>query len=391
MTRSTVDTAPMMVVVSGDFGELGAALYWLDGLQTRMPQVVLLPAVLAEAMPDDSTRQYRVYQCLADISAAVLAFAPDTVLLASGYLLSINTGLTTLDVLRLLRQLHRQRVTVLTSDPFLGLSPWPAWASPDLWRRPGKRTTLATLAYLFWLAGRVWPFRRALHKAWHVYPAPTNRLPWLNSGRQRAYRGLMPTAPAAPVAGEADQTPVWLFVLARVDHILLLRQPEGLRVIDTLLQRLSEVEGLGRQAVVVGPPDLLTQIQNHFGAKSPVLTLGTLSHTAYLDWLQRAELAFFWNFLSFSLIHRVLAGRPVVFFDAGHFTHLFPNVAAAGERLFYDGWQPPLRRMDQPFYLDEIQADARAVARRFQVLAAGLQSSPSPAELLAEIKASSPR
>lgn len=380
----------MMVVVSGEFGELGAALYWLDGLQAGEPQLVLLPAALADAMPDDTTRQYRTYRCVADIRDSVLAFEPNTVLLATGYLLSEKTGLTFLDVLRLLKLLERQRATVLTSDPFLGLTPWPAWASSETWRRPGKSATLASLANLFWLAGRMWLFRYALRKAWHVYPAPTDRLPWLNGRRRRAYRGLMPPAPAAPVTSEADQVPVWLFVLAQVDYALLLWRPEGRRVIDTLLKRLSEVAGLGRQAVVIGPPGLVAHIHDHFGAESSVLALGTLSHTAYLDWLQRAELAFFWNFLSFSLIHRVLAGRPVVFFDPGHM-HLFPRVAAAGERLFYDSWQPPLRRLDQPFNLDAILADADVVAQRFQVLATGLQRSPSPAELLAEIKASSPR
>lgn len=389
MIRPAAIAAPMMVVVCGEFGELGAALYWLDGLQAGVPQLVLLPAMMAGAMPDDTIRQYRTYRCGADIRDAVLAFEPDTVLLATGYLLSEKTGLTVLDVLRILWQLERRRVTVLTTDPLLGLTPWPAWAGSETWRRPGKGATLASLAYLFCLAGRVRLFRYALRKAWHVYPAPTDRLPWLNGGRRRAYRGLPPPAPAAPVTLEADQTPVWLFVLAQVDYALLLWQPEGRQVIDTLLQRLSEVAGLGRQAVVIGPPGLVAHIHSYFGAESSVLALGTLSHTAYLGWLQRAELAFFWNFLSFSLIHRVLAGRPVLFFDPGHM-HLFPSVAAAGERLFYDGWQPPLRRLDQPFDLDEILADADVMARRFQVLAAGLQRSQRSAELLAEIKASLP-
>jgi hypothetical protein len=131
----------------------------------------------------------------------------------------------------------------------------------------------------------------------------------------------------------------------------------------------------------------VVRVQAHFGADSPVLALSTLSHTAYLDWLQRAELAFFWNLLSFSLMHRVLAGRPVVFFDPGHFTHLFPAVADAGQSLFYDGWQAPLRRLDQPFDLDAMLAAAGPVARQFQVIARGLRRSPSPADLLAEIHA----
>ncbi len=63
----------------------------------------------------------RTYAGRVDIERVLEADRPDTVLLASGYLLPINSGLSLVDSLKLLRTLKKRRITVLTSDPFVGL------------------------------------------------------------------------------------------------------------------------------------------------------------------------------------------------------------------------------------------------------------------------------
>ena len=375
----------LLVVVSGDFGELGAALNFLQGLATSMPPawsaLVLLPTPLGHAMPIDCTQPWRVYGTLADIQRSLVEYRPNTVLLATGYLLTVDTGLTALDVLRLLQRLRRLGVTLLTTDPFLGVRPWPTLPQVGDLRQPAGRLAFALSCYLIGLCSRVWAMRLALRKAWQVYPAPTARLPTLAGQRRLSYCSDHAAAAGTAPGAVLGDRPIWLFVLSRVDYALLV-QAHGPDHLKALHPRLAECLALGRHAVVVGPAELVADIESHFSDRDQLSVFSNLSHSRYLGWLMVAEYAFFWNLLSFSLIHRVLAGRPVFFFDPGHFATLFPAVAQAGQRLFYGGWRPPLRRLDQPFDLQQLAHAAAATTQAFTNIGEGLRSGMTPAELL---------
>jgi hypothetical protein len=197
----------------------------------------------------------------------------------------------------------------------------------------------------------------------------------------------VPTALAgnSTVARDANAIPVrpvWLFVLSRVDYGLQQRL-RGAEFHENLLRRLQECAALGRHAVVIGPEPLVSAIHAHFGANGQVSTFSMLNHRCYLEHLMACEYAFFWNLLSFSLIHRVLAARPVFFFDTGHFTHLFPSVAEAGERLFYGGWKAPQLDLEQAFDLPRLEVAAAAAVEVFRRVGAGLRECASPSEVLA--------
>ena len=375
----------LLVLVSGDFGELGAALNFLQGLAPSMPPawsgLVLLPTPLGHAMPIDCTQPWQVYGTLADIQRSLAEYRPNTVLLATGYLLTVDTGLTALDVMRLLQRLRRLGVTLLTTDPFLGVRPWPTLPPVGDLRQPAGRVAFALSVYLIGLCSRVWAMRLALRKAWHVYPAPTARLPTLAGRRRLSYcSDHAAAAGTAPGAVPGDR-PIWLFVLSRVDYALL-DQTHGPDYLKALHERLAECLAMGRHAVVVGPADLVADIESHLSDRDQLSVFSDLLHSRYLGWLMAAEYAFFWNFLSFSLIHRVLAGRPVFFFDPGHFAALFPAVAEAGQRLFYGGWRPPLQRLDQSFDLQQLADAAAATSQAFKGISEGLRSGMTPAELL---------
>lgn len=389
MDATAAEDLRLLVVVSGDFGELGAALFWLQGLRTSVPPRVLLPAVLARAAPTEGGADFRIYEGIDDIRRHLDDFKPDTVLLTTGYLLAINSGLRFFEVISLVRQLERAQTTLLTSDPFLGLPPWPALPDWRDWWRSGLLNTVAQQVYLVGLACRVWPMRHLMRKTWHVYPAPTQRLPSLAHRRHRAYCPAPPPLAEVAEPSTANQPPVWLFVLSRVD-LALVQRLDGAAFVDDLLARLRETVQLGRRAVFIGPAGLAQAIQAHFRDEPRVSAFSTLTHTAYLQWLMAAEWAFFWNVLSFSLMHRVLAGQPVFFFDHGHFTHLFPAVAAAGERLFYGGWRPPVRRLGLAFSLPDMQADAHQTAQAFQAISDSLKRSPTPQEVLTSVRAGPP-
>jgi hypothetical protein len=382
MSNTSARARRLLVVVSGDYGELGAALYFVQGLGLAVPPLLLLPASLEQLGQDEGGVRTGSYHGAADLVRQLTDFAPDAVLLATGYLLTVNTGLTAVDVFTLLLRLRRLGVTLLTTDPFLGLHPRPVLPSPRQLLHPGGRVAVVAWAYLVGLSFRVAILGLALRGAWHVYPAPTVRLPTLAGPRRLSY--CNPAAAVIDAAAHASMRgrPVWLFVLSRVDHTLQLRL-RGPDFLTTLLQRLEECIALGCHAVVVGPAALVAAVDGHFGREEPLSAFSDLSHQRYIEWLMASEYAFFWNLLSFSLIHRVLAARPVFFFDAGHFTHLFPDVAEAGARLFYGGWRPALRPLEQPFHLHQLDIEAAAVVQAFRRIGSGLREGATPAQVLA--------
>jgi hypothetical protein len=290
--------------------------------------------------------------------------------------------------LRLFHHLHRLQVALLTTDPFLGVQPWPSLQPVGDLRQPSGRLAVAVSVYLVGLSCRVWAMRRALRKAWHVYPAPTDRLPALAGPRRLSYCSDSAVTDETPADALPGDRPVWLFVLSRVDFTLL-RQKHGAGYLAALLQRLAECMALGRHAVIVGPADLIADIEATFGDQEHLSAFSELSHKRYLAWLLRAEYAFFWNLLSFSLVHRVLTGGPVFFFDQGHFAALFPAVAEAGRRLFYGGWSPPLQRLEQPFNLEQLAQAAASSAGAFSDIRDGLRSGMTPAELLRSARSDS--
>jgi hypothetical protein len=110
-----------------------------------------------------------------------------------------------------------------------------------------------------------------------------------------------------------------------------------------------------------------------------------LQHAGYPEFmrhLMQAECAFYWNYYSFSIMHRVLAGLPVLFFGEGHMVQILPALREAGVRLFYDGWRPPLLQLQAPLAGEDVARRADETRLEFQRLAAGLRACDSPAGLL---------
>jgi hypothetical protein len=367
----------LLVIVSGDYGEIGAAMYFLRGLHSAHAPVVLLPEARAQSISAMPGLELRTYERMADISRALDDSRCDTVLLSSGYLLTITTGLSLPNVVGLIRTLQRRRVTLLTSDPFLGLLPSPA-SLPfrELRRRDGRSAFIGSCV--------LYPVRRLLRDAWHIYPAPIERLPAKPGTRRLSYFNAAAQEAFSAHQGDPAGRPTWLFILSKADCTMLMKA-QGDRFVSRLVERLEDGVALGREVLMIGPEILVVAVRERLGNRPGIGIRSEAPYASYMQDLMRAEYAFYWNYFSFSIMHRVLANLPVFFFDEGHLPHILPAVGEAGVRMFYDGWRPPVLPLGGRLDEEDLERRAREATHEFRRIAEGMRRSPSPDELLRRV------
>lgn len=378
----------LLVIVSGDYGELGAAMYFLQGLRVAQAPVLMLPTALRASAGTPAGLDLRAFAGLDDLTRALDDVRPDVVLLASGYLLASGTVLGLAEAIRLLRRLRRDGVALLTSDPFLGALPLPweidfrrldergggRWHPAALARRALYAAVAAAMCAQLRLLGA------HLRDAWHIYPVPAARLAPATRPRRLSYFNAAANADVAPAR------PAWLFVLSKIDFEMHSRNDVA-GFAARLAQRLAEAVALDRDVLVIGPEALVKALAPHVAGEPRIASHSDTGYEGYLASLLAAEYAFFWNYYSFSVLHRVLAGRPVLFFDAGHLAHFLPVLEAEGIRICYDGWRPPLLAVGAPFDARDLAVRGEETTRQFARIATDLRACPSPQELLLTVAA----
>ena len=379
--REVEVTAPLrvLVVVSNDYGELGSAMYFLRGLAAEASAVILLPQSLRHALP--GRPDVHCYASLADIRSHMDAERLDAVLLFSGYLLTVGRSRSLLASLRLLRLARARGLPVLTSDPFIGLIAGPA--SLDFASVIERGSAWARRLAGWRLGARMTIMRWALRRAWHLYPAPLDGLPpSAHAARALAYA----SAPSGPVAGAPGAR--WIFVLSEIDYRMQLGH-DAASFVPALAARLQEAIAFGKHPVVVAPRSLLDEVARHLPQEA-FTPVHQADYAAFMEALLEAEYAFFWNYYSFSIIHRVLHERPVMFFAEGHMVRIVPALSDAGVRLFYAGWRPPLLRVGDPFDRSELAARAREAAIQFARIRSGIGACETPMAVLSRVVDAAP-
>ncbi|MGV8932433.1 MAG: hypothetical protein ACOH1R_10055 [Luteimonas sp.] len=376
----------ILMIVSRDYGELGNAMYFLERTPLATAPVLMLPGGMKEPGLAAKDFDIRRYDSLKDIQAVVRETEPDAVLLFSGYLLAIGRHFSLLHALQLLLFLRRRGTTVLTSDPFIGMirSPLSLDFSVVLASQPGMGPGLPRIVVVLLskvLSLRIYLMYRALRDVCHVYPAPIQET---SPGRPRLQLNYF--NPELERASQAQAEiacgkPVWVFTLSRIDCLIQSRR-HGSDFIEQLAARLIEVAASGRRAVLVGTPELAAQLRPMLPTDADISLRGEESYSLYTTTLMAAEYAFFWNYFSFSIIHRVIASRPVFFFDEGHMVDILPGLSHEGIRSFYGGWRPPLRSLSDPLRAETLAADALDVQTQFAAITARLRSGMTPLALL---------
>jgi hypothetical protein len=377
----------LLVIVSADYGELSIAKYFLGGLESGPMPVMLVPAELRQREGVDAGIDVRTYRALADLRRAVEDVQPDTVLLFSGYLLTIGGRFSLLHGYRLFRMLRRRGVQIVTSDPFIGQLRGPrSLRFREILRPRGKRgpalfssvveSALAVRAYLFYLQ---------LRRHWHIYPAPV--APRLLPPAHRSlsfFNGATVTSEPLPSVDQA-MPPLWLFVLSQVDYSFQFNRL-GPDFAGHVAARLRDAARPGRRVLMIGPRVLHDELGGRIAGVAGIELRDGVAHSEYMRHLLQAERAFFWNYYSFSVLHRVLSGRPVHYFDEGHIVSILPAIGQAGIETFYASWRPPLLRVEDALdeqQIERIAAETRGhFARIKERMAAGL----TPRQLLDAIR-----
>lgn len=379
----------LLVIISRDYGELGGAMYFLNGIALDAPVMLMLPQGMREPDLPGGSFALRRYDALNDIVQAVEQYSPDTVMLFSGYLLTIGRRFSLFNALRLFRFLRRKGISLLTSDPFIGLIRSPrslAFSTVldcHLHTRPAlHRLAVWLMAHV--LALRIYLMHKQLRRVWHIYPSPMDAAQFLPGHRWLSYfNGHQ--GDAVSMAPEEDPAPAWIFVLSRVDCEIQ-TQRHGQSFIVQLAGRLHDCVQAGRRAVLIGTPELVEVLRPKVLGEARIELRVEDSYASYMHSLMRAEYAFFWNYYSFSIIQRVIATRPVFFFDAGHMVTILPALAEAGIQTFYAGWRPPLLPMAASITTASLAAAALETRHQFQRISGRLAQGLSPQDLLQEAR-----
>lgn len=377
----------LLVIVSADYGELSIAKYFLEGLAAAPMPVMLVPAELRQQDGVDANVDVRTYRGLADLRRAVEELRPDTVLLFSGYLLTIGGRFSLLNGSRLLRLLRRRGVQIVTSDPFIGHLRGPrSLRFREILRPRGKRglalyswaveSVLAIRAYLFYLQ---------LRRHWHIYPAPVAQRLLPPAHRCLSFFNAAAVPSDVPQATDTALPPLWLFVLSQVDYRFQFNRL-GPAFASHIAARLREAACPGRRLLMIGPRELQDDLRGRIADLAGVELRDGIAHDEYMRHLLRAERAFFWNYYSFSVLHRVLCGQPVHYFDEGHIVSILPAIGQAGIDTFYAGWRPPLLRIEDPLDERQIERIAAETRENFARIKQRMAASPSPQQVLDAIR-----
>jgi hypothetical protein len=376
----------IVAIASRDFGEFAGALYFLRGINPATPPILLTPRGSFEDQDLGPGVNWHTYTSLAELQLMISASQPDVVLLFSGYLLNIGGHLSVLRSLLLLRFLRRRRIPIMTSDPFIGLQIRPSSLHFTHVVRSNLRIRVKAIAWLIaqLIAWRTYVIHRALRREAHLYLAPLDSRFVRPGHRMLHYYNPRPQNPLSRSAAGSSHPDFWLFVMSQIDFAMQFEKL-GPRLATAIADRISDARGFGKSVVLIGPAPLLAMLKSHLVEDEHLILEERLPYGTYIERLVEAEYAFFWNYYSYTLIHRVIANRPIFFFDPGHMIAILPALDQAGIASFYRGWRPPLVNLEEnfdPALLRMLEEETCiSLAKMRDVLMMGAD----PAELLASV------
>jgi Flp pilus assembly protein TadD len=399
--ESAVRSPKLLFVLDNDYGELTTLMYMLMGQPLARDATLLLPDRLFAHNADAISGRTHRFATLHDVLAAVEREAPDIVFVCSGYLMAQHGIMAEEDLARLIDALRERRCRVVTSDPFLGiLSKYdphlairldipptsPFFDDEDVAR--GQRLHEETKWAEFSKAERI------LKSTFHFYPAycgepdpltdPTDarNVSFFN---ECLLSPISHRARAASQHGESDSRPHWLFVLSRADWDIQVLNRSSLEFVDLVARKLVETAATGRRAILVGPELLIDLLVQRMPTAENIDILAFCGFRQFTSLLMSAEVAFYWNLVSHSILIRLFNGLPIVLFDRGH---LARNVAVIEDRIihwYYQGLAPACRDDQQRLTQETV---ARWIEDQRQVNSQRVERfrrAPSPDEMVSSI------
>lgn len=320
--------ARLLFLISGDYGELSNALYFIRGQSFVSRTTLLLPPAVYAVNQGALPGTIREYASVQDVIDAVNAFEPDVVFLFSGYLYSTSTAFSLESCETLIRFLQSRGCRIVTSDPFIG-----ALSTPE---------TAADLARIHRPFLRVFEL---LKETVHYYPVPCDHLP----GRITQVSVFNPFFLRMAGEGPHEMTgrflrehngdpakAVWLFILSNEDYRVQVAKHGAAALAGHIIRMLKGTLAHGRQPVFIGPPACIGSIRARVPVTAGMILQSFCAHELFTSLVLDAEHVFYWNMFSNSIVLRLGNGLTTFFFDVGHLDRLY---TLAVENYFL-GWRP---------------------------------------------------
>lgn len=397
MANNSIARSPrLLFLLNNDYGELGLAMYFLQGRDLVSSSTVLLPPRLFADNKDTLPCETLEYKSIEDIVGTVDATKPDIVFLFSGYILP-NHELLSLEVMADFVQLLSDRnCTIVTSDPFFGifsrmgpsnitgpesLRLFETDIIPDLTWEYRVHATCGNFRILeqFALASDI------LKDTVHLYyccPDPQDEPIEGSTYTASFFNPCLIYDKKESNTSKASENPHWLFILGSVDYELQTQLSHGEEFIDLLEDKLNQTLQEGRRFVFLGPNECVQKLRSRVPISARKDLLNFCSYENFSSLLLEAEYVFYWNLASYSTFLRVINGLPMFMFDGGH---LVRHVKPMSERMahsYYQNWTPPFLDPHEalnPEVLAELSKDYKQDTGKILM---NLKELPSPEQVI---------
>lgn len=324
-----------LFVLSADFGEYVTANLFSRG--QPFLRHFALPEGLARAGAGQAHETSR-YASVRDLDELVARLRPELVVLASGYLFTVN-NLMAPDALRdFVSRLRDHGIAVATTDPWL-----------RVWKfRPAARFRIHSMrlgAEDEAQSGNMMRLRDRLERDFagvpHLFAVP------LPAEDACSFSFFNPRFTAAAEALSDAHYDDWVFVLSREDFAFL--RPEGEGFLGALQSRLEEILAVPRNRVTfIGPAAMEAFFRERLAGRSRLRFSAACSFAQFEAALRGAKIVAYWNVLSASALYCLYNGVPPVFFGRGHQARVCEGLFEHAAEQVYRGRPPVLLDLAAP-------------------------------------------
>ncbi|MFK7974591.1 MAG: hypothetical protein AB8C02_00555, partial [Halioglobus sp.] len=284
MANHSLTSSPrLLFLLNNDYGELGLAMYFLQGRELVSSSTVLLPPRLFENNKHTLPCETQEYTCIEDIVGVVDSIEPDIVFLFSGYILP-NHELLSLDVMADFVQLLADRkCKIVTSDPFFGifskmdhsnitgpesLRLFETDLIPDLTWEYRINATCGNLRILrqFAIASHILKDTVHLYYCSHdpqdePLEGPANSSWFFNPSLVSDVKTSATIGSSELVPDESAKNPHWLYIIGSVDYELQTHLYPEEDFLDLLEKHMNQTLREGRRLVFLGPNACLSTLR----------------------------------------------------------------------------------------------------------------------------------
>ena len=370
----------VLIIVSGDFGELANSLALIKGANFEATLLVPkrlfaanngeFPVTAVEYVPFDDT--VKVWKSIVE------ELRPDVVMLFSAYLYAINRIMSQEDISQFLSFLRERNIPTATTDPFLGILTQIDEATFGK-KHPGRQE----------LSKHFLQLKSSLNEVPHVYlcpppqNAPSASVSFFNpaiilTDEQRAEHSAKLLRDLPLDEGKNR----WLFILSTEDFALQSSRVGIDRFHDLLARRMFDTVRCGRQPVLIAPQPCLESLITRDRPIAGLIPVSHGSHSRFASLQMDAEYVFYWNIFSNSIISRVANRLPIFFFDLGHLVHSVPAILDVGLSNYYPDCELPALDQEQPLAERPLEIIAESQDETLEGARVHFAKSPYPDQMI---------